>query len=97
MGIDLIFGNPGQSEAEWQEDLDLAVTFLPDHVSAYALTPEPGTPIHAAIGGGEIALPDDDAVARMYDGGAGNLAGRGVPPLRDLQLLPGRGRSAATT
>jgi oxygen-independent coproporphyrinogen-3 oxidase len=66
VGIDLIFGNPGQNEAEWQEDLDLAVTFLPDHVSAYALTPEPGTPIHAAIGGGEIALPDDDAVARMY-------------------------------
>ena len=66
VGIDLIFGNPGQSEAEWQEDLDLAVTFLPDHVSAYALTPEPGTPIHAAIGDGGIALPDDDAVARMY-------------------------------
>ena len=66
VGIDLIFGNPGQSEAEWQEDLDSAVTFLPDHVSAYALTPEPGTPIHAAIGGGGIALPDDDTVARMY-------------------------------
>jgi len=66
VGIDLIFGNPGQSEAEWQEDLDLAVTFLPDHVSAYALTPEPGTPIHAAVGGGVIALPDDDTVSRMY-------------------------------
>ena len=66
VGIDLIFGNPGQSEAEWQEDLDLAVTFLPDHVSAYALTPEPGTSIHAAIGDGGIALPDDDTVARMY-------------------------------
>ncbi len=66
VGIDLIFGNPGQTEADWQEDLDRAVTFLPDHVSAYALTPEPGTPIHAAVGGGEIALPDDDTVARMY-------------------------------
>jgi len=66
VGIDLIFGNPDQSEAEWQEDLDLAVTFLPDHVSAYALTPEPGTPLHATIGDGGIALPDDDAVARMY-------------------------------
>ncbi|MBP2678526.1 MAG: hemN [Deltaproteobacteria bacterium] len=66
VGIDLIFGNPGQNEAGWQEDLDLAVTFLPDHVSAYALTPEPGTPIHGAIRGGAISLPDDDAVARMY-------------------------------
>src|SRR5512141_1194038 len=66
VGIDLIFGNPGQREAEWQEDLGLALTFLPDHVSAYALTPEPGTPIHGAIADGGIALPDDDAVARMY-------------------------------
>jgi oxygen-independent coproporphyrinogen-3 oxidase len=66
VGIDLLFGNPRQNEVAWREDLDLAVTFLPDHVSAYALTPEPGTPIHAAIGGGGITLPDDDTVARMY-------------------------------
>jgi len=67
VGIDLIFGNPGQSPDDWQSDLDRAVTFLPDHISAYALAPEPGTPIHGSIAGGEIALPDDDAVARMYE------------------------------
>lgn len=72
VGIDLIFGNPGQDEGEWQEDLDLAVTFLPDHVSAYALSPEPGTPIHAAIARGDVSLPSDDSVARMYEA-AGNL------------------------
>ena len=77
VGIDLIFGNPGQREAEWQADLDLAVTFLPDHLSAYALSPEPGTPIHAAIGRGEIALPDDDAVARMYESARGILLATG--------------------
>jgi oxygen-independent coproporphyrinogen-3 oxidase len=77
VGIDLIFGNPGQDEAEWQEDLDLAVTFLPDHVSAYAMTPESGTPIHAAIGGGEIVLPDDDTVARMYTAARETLRGAG--------------------
>jgi oxygen-independent coproporphyrinogen-3 oxidase len=77
VGIDLIFGNPGQNEAEWQEDLDLAVTFLPDHVSVYALTPEPGTPIHAAIDGGGIALPDDDTVARMYTAARETLRGAG--------------------
>ncbi|MBI5905177.1 MAG: radical SAM family heme chaperone HemW [Deltaproteobacteria bacterium] len=67
VGIDLIFGNPGQSQDDWQADLDRAVTFLPDHISAYALAPEPGTPIHGSIARGEIALPDDDAVARMYE------------------------------
>ncbi|MFZ2224656.1 MAG: radical SAM family heme chaperone HemW [Candidatus Deferrimicrobium sp.] len=77
VGIDLIFGNPGQREAEWQEDLDLAVTFLPDHVSAYALTPEPGTPIHGAIADGGIALPEDDAVARMYEAARETLRAAG--------------------
>lgn len=77
VGIDLIFGNPGQKEAEWRADLDLAVTFLPDHVSAYALSPEPGTPIHGAIGRGEIALPDDDAVARMYEAARETLTDAG--------------------
>jgi len=77
VGIDLIFGNPGQRGAEWREDLDLAVTFLPDHVSAYALTPEPGTPIHSAISGGGTALPDDDAVARMYEAARETLAAAG--------------------
>jgi putative oxygen-independent coproporphyrinogen III oxidase len=77
VGIDLIFGNPAQGEAEWQEDLDLAVTFLPDHVSAYALTPEPGTPLHAAIRGGGIALPDDDTVARMYTAARETLGSAG--------------------
>jgi oxygen-independent coproporphyrinogen-3 oxidase len=77
VGIDLIFGNPGQEEADWNADLELAVTFLPDHVSAYALSPEPGTPIHGAIGRGEIALPDDDAVARMYAAAQETLTGAG--------------------
>jgi len=77
VGIDLIFGNPGQNEAEWQEDLDLAVTFLPDHVSAYALTPEPGTPIHSAIGRGEISLPSDDSVAAMYEAARKGLTSAG--------------------
>jgi oxygen-independent coproporphyrinogen-3 oxidase len=67
VGIDLIFGNPGQGEREWQEDLDRAVTFLPEHVSAYALTPEPGTPIHASIARGDVSLPSDDSAARMYE------------------------------
>jgi len=77
VGIDLIFGNPGQTEEEWRADLDLAVTFLPDHVSAYALSPEPGTPIQGAIDRGETALPDDDAVARMYADAREILTGAG--------------------
>jgi oxygen-independent coproporphyrinogen-3 oxidase len=67
IGMDLIFGIPEQEAADWTSDLDRTVTFLPAHVSAYALAPEPGTRIHGAIGRGELAMPADDAVAEMYD------------------------------
>jgi oxygen-independent coproporphyrinogen-3 oxidase len=66
IGIDLIFGIPGQRKTDWAADLDLAVTFLPSHVSSYALAPEPGTPIHDAIQRGELRMPPDETVADMY-------------------------------
>ncbi len=77
VGIDLIFGNPGQEETDWEEDLREAVALLPDHLSAYPLTPGPGTRIHEEIERGETALPSDDAVARMYDRTRETLAAAG--------------------
>ncbi len=67
MGLDLIFGIPGQTAASFAGDLERAVDLLPDHVSAYALAPEPGTPLHGAIARGELRMPPDDAVAEMYE------------------------------
>ena len=67
IGMDLIFGIPGQEVADWADDLDRTVTFLPAHISAYALAPEPGTPICEAIGRGELRMPPDDLVAQMYE------------------------------
>jgi oxygen-independent coproporphyrinogen-3 oxidase len=67
VGIDLVFGIPGQTEEDWAGDLRQAVGLRPDHLSAYALSPEPGTPIHAEIERGEASLPSDDTVAHMYD------------------------------
>lgn len=67
VGVDLIFGFPGQAEQDWEKDLREATALRPDHLSAYALSPEPGTPIHDGILRGELSLPSDDAVAGMYD------------------------------
>jgi len=72
-GIDLIFGTPGQEAADWSKDLEEAAAAFPDHISVYALTPEPDTPIHRAISRGEITLPSDDKVAGMYDMASENL------------------------
>ena len=78
VGIDLIFGIPGQRAEEWKADLDRMTTLLPDHVSAYALAPEPGTPLHAAIGRGELRMPPDEEVAEMYESTRIVLSGAGL-------------------
>ncbi len=45
VSLDLIFGVPGQTAAEWQDDLNQALALRPDHVSTYGLTYEKGTPL----------------------------------------------------
>jgi oxygen-independent coproporphyrinogen-3 oxidase len=49
IGLDLIFGIPGQGRGDWTADLDRMATFLPAHVSAYALAPERGTPDRKSV------------------------------------------------
>jgi oxygen-independent coproporphyrinogen-3 oxidase len=60
VSLDLIYGTPGESPADWRASLEVAVAAAPDHVSAYALTVEPGTRLAARVRRGEVALPDPD-------------------------------------
>jgi len=55
VGIDLIFGVPGQTRENWAEDLERALDMAPDHVSAYMLKPPRGW-----------SVPPDDEIGRMY-------------------------------
>jgi oxygen-independent coproporphyrinogen III oxidase len=60
VSVDLIFAVPGQTMVEWEADLQTAVDLGPDHISAYSLTFEEGTPFHARRARGEIeGLPED--------------------------------------
>src|SRR3972149_800746 len=95
LGIDLIFGIPGQRTEDWEADLDRTITFLPAHVSAYALAPEPGTPLHAAIGRGGRARPPRGGGGAEARTGAAGPGGRGLPAVRDLDLRPPRIRIPA--
>jgi putative oxygen-independent coproporphyrinogen III oxidase len=45
VGIDLIYGLPGQTLKEWQRTLETALSFRPEHLSCYQLTVEEGTPL----------------------------------------------------
>jgi oxygen-independent coproporphyrinogen-3 oxidase len=67
VSLDLIYGTPGESAADWQRSLDLALAQRPDHLSAYALIVEPGTKLAAQIARGEVAAPDDDLAADLYE------------------------------
>src|SRR5436190_2723821 len=66
VSLDLIYGTPGESDADWRRSLDAAVAAAPDHVSAYALTVETGTRLAARVRRGELEPPDDDVLADRY-------------------------------
>ncbi len=66
VSLDLIYGTPGETEADWRRSLEAAVAAGPDHLSAYALTVEPGTRLAARVRRGELAAPDDDVLADRY-------------------------------
>jgi coproporphyrinogen III oxidase-like Fe-S oxidoreductase len=67
VSLDLIYGTPGESIADWRTSLETALAERPDHVSAYALIVEDGTKLARRIRRGELAAPDDDLSADMYE------------------------------
>jgi oxygen-independent coproporphyrinogen-3 oxidase len=78
VNLDLIYGTPGESDADWQASLDAAVAAGPDHVSAYALIVEDGTRLATRVRRGELAAPDDDAMADRYLATERTLGGYGL-------------------
>ena len=65
INLDLMYGLPGQTMAQWLETLNWAVALNVPHISAYSLILEPGTPLAARVASGEISVPDDEAVIAM--------------------------------
>jgi oxygen-independent coproporphyrinogen-3 oxidase len=66
VNLDLIYGTPGESDDDWRASLLAALEAGPDHVSAYALIVEEGTRLAGQVRRGELAAPDDDAMADRY-------------------------------
>jgi oxygen-independent coproporphyrinogen-3 oxidase len=66
VGLDLIYGSPVESQDDWRTTLELALAAEPDHISAYGLTIEPGTRLHAQIRRGVVPPLDQDALADRY-------------------------------
>ena len=66
ISIDLIFALPGSTITEWEHDLDSAIALHPDHLSAYNLTYEEGTPLYRALERGDFAeLSEEENVEQF--------------------------------
>ncbi|SFQ99734.1 radical SAM family heme chaperone HemW [Desulfoscipio geothermicus] len=66
INVDLIFEVPGQTGQEWRQCLEQVVDLKPEHVSAYALQIETGTPLAAQVENGQLALCEEDTCLDMY-------------------------------
>ncbi len=67
LNLDLIFGIPHQTLESWKLSLDQGISLNPDHLSLYALTIEPGTPMETWVVKGLLPKPDEDVSAEMYE------------------------------
>lgn len=67
VSFDLIIGLPGQTLADWEQNLDEALTLDPEHLSLYILEVHAGTPLAEQIRSGRRPVPDEELAAEMYE------------------------------
>ena len=77
ISVDLMFGLPGQSPEIWRDTLERITGLEPEHISAYSLKVEEGTPFYEMKKRGSLDIPDDDQNRAMYDEAVDFLKRRG--------------------
>ena len=66
ISIDLMFALPGSNAQSWEKDLATAISLHPEHISAYNLTYEEGTPLYSAMQQGTIVPLDEDGNIEQF-------------------------------
>lgn len=69
LNLDAMFGLPGQTEQDYLDTLQTFRNWGADHISAYSLILEEGTPLFRLVKEEKTQLPDEDEVASMYEHG----------------------------
>nr|WP_280512290.1 radical SAM family heme chaperone HemW [Nocardia farcinica] len=67
VNLDLIYGTPGETDADLDATLDAVLAAGVDHVSAYSLIVEDGTALARRVRRGELPAPDEDVLAARYE------------------------------
>jgi oxygen-independent coproporphyrinogen III oxidase len=77
VGLDLIYGIPGQNLASWEKTLEKALSFKPAHLSCYELTIEENTPLARLHMENAFSLPNDDLQWDFFRTTSAYLTGHG--------------------
>jgi putative oxygen-independent coproporphyrinogen III oxidase len=77
LGLDLMYGLPGQNLEAWRRTLETALSFNPEHLSCYQLTLAPATPMGRRLACGQLTLPDEETQREFFLFTAGFLTARG--------------------
>ena len=77
VNLDLIYGAEGETLASWERTLRETIALDPEHVSAYALTIEPATPLGRKVAADAVGAPDPDLQADMFGVACELLGGAG--------------------
>ena len=67
ISIDLMFGFPNETLKEWKEDIERLLALDIEHISAYSLMYEEGTPLYRLLQAGKVKEMDDELYRQMYD------------------------------
>jgi oxygen-independent coproporphyrinogen III oxidase len=90
LSIDMMFGIPGETGAEWESDLTRALALRPDHLSCYNLTFEPGTRLHRDLQRGDVEPNEQEVDGAMFEGTRERLAAAGFHAY-EVSNFAGRG------
>jgi oxygen-independent coproporphyrinogen-3 oxidase len=66
ISIDLMYSFPNETLSDWQHDIDAALQLNVEHLSAYALMFEEGTPLYRLLENGKVTEPDEELSLQMY-------------------------------
>ena len=77
LNLDVIFGSPDETLADWRETVATVLDCAPEHISMYGLELKGGTALRQQVDEGLLPRPDDDLFADMYEHASAALAVQG--------------------
>lgn len=77
--FDLIYARPGQTVAQWRDELMQAIALARGHLSLYQLTIEQGTPFFLADARGDLDMPNDEVSAALFETTQDMMSAAGMP------------------